>query len=99
MKKLCASLAVAYCAVAVVSALWQHSGTLNYEDFTRAIRSNDLSALRELAGQPGASRVQSSLRATPLHYAATYGSTEAVRILLAAGADPNARNQQDATPL
>jgi len=36
---------------------------------------------------------------TLLHYAATFGCVESVRILLDSGADPNARNKGDATPL
>ena len=36
---------------------------------------------------------------TPLMYAAAFGSVEAVRLLIDAGADVNARNGFDATPL
>jgi ankyrin repeat protein len=68
-------------------------------DFARAIRANDLSALRKLAVSPAAVNEPDKLKGTPLHYAAIYGSAEAVRILLSAGADTKARNQAGATPL
>ena len=67
------------------------------EDFARAIRANDLKALRQITKEDTASR--DPLGWTPLHYAALYGSPEAVRIVLEAGADPNARNQSQVTPL
>ncbi len=37
--------------------------------------------------------------ATPLHFAARYGTAESVRVLIAAGGDPNARNLHGETPL
>ena len=70
-----------------------------FTQFAQLIRTNDLTALRTLAASPGAGDVVDNLKNTPLHYAATYGSPEAVRILLKAGADPKARNQAGATPL
>jgi len=36
---------------------------------------------------------------TPLHYAALYGSDDAVQIILDRGGDPNSRTQSGATPL
>jgi ankyrin repeat protein len=68
------------------------------EDFIKAIRANDLTILKSLA-KTGIAEVRDRLDSTPLHYAALYGSTESVRILLEAGADPNARNRSQATPL
>ena len=68
-------------------------------DFARAIRADNLTALRKLASSPGAANTADRMKATPLHYAAIYGSPEAVRILLRAGADPKARNESAATPL
>ncbi len=47
----------------------------------------------------GLAGVHDNLDWTPLHYAALYGSTEAVRVLLSAGSNPNARNRAGATPL
>ena len=85
-------MAAVVCAASVV-------GAASPEDFARAIRGNDLTALRRLASTPAAANIENNLHSRPLHYAAIYGSAEAVRILLEAGADPNARNQQEATPL
>jgi ankyrin repeat protein len=65
----------------------------------RAIRANDLTRLQALTKDASAVRTADRLNNTALHYAAIIGSAESVRILLAAGADPNARNSQDATPL
>jgi ankyrin repeat protein len=45
------------------------------EDAFRAIRANDLDALRHLPAN-----IKDRLNTTPLHYAALYGSTESVRI-------------------
>lgn len=66
----------------------------NADDVFRAIRANYLDALRRMPVN-----VQDRLNTTPLHYAALYGSTDAVRILLERGADVKARNKSEATPL
>jgi ankyrin repeat protein len=68
-------------------------------DFFRAIRANDVAALRLLAAGSEAVGVKDALGTTPLHYAATYGSTESVRILLEHGADVRARTTVEVTPL
>ena len=68
------------------------------EDYLRTIRANNLQALQEMS-RSGVAAVRDGLDWTPLHYAALYGSPAAMRILLAAGADPNARNRFKATPL
>lgn len=101
MRKLWAGLAAAaVCLVALLTApINQAAGAANFSDFARAIRSNDLTILRKLASDPGAASLPNKLKDTPLHYAALYGSTEAIRILLAAGADPKVRNQAGASPL
>ncbi|MGI8958839.1 MAG: ankyrin repeat domain-containing protein [Bryobacteraceae bacterium] len=57
------------------------------------------SALQKLASSPEAANLLDKLKGTTLRYAAIYGSPEAVRILLTAGADPKFRNQAGATPL
>lgn len=64
------------------------------DEVFRAIRANDLDTLRKAPVD-----VKDRLNNTPLHYAALYGSTESVRILLDRGADVKARNKSDATPL
>ena len=68
------------------------------DPYYQAIRSNDLATLQSLMKSAGV-RQKDSRGTTPLHFAAAYGSADAVRMLLAAGADPNARNAFDATPL
>ena len=67
-------------------------------DILKGIRSNNLGALREMNHQE-LTGTRDRLGWTPLHYAALYGSEEAVRILLGAGGDPNVRNQSGVTPL
>ncbi len=68
------------------------------EEYFRAIRGNDLASLKALC-KPGIGGTRDRLDWTPLHFAALYGSTDAVRIILEAGGDPNARNKSRATPL
>jgi ankyrin repeat protein len=84
MKKFCALLAAAFCAAAI-------AGAASSEEFARAIRANDLTALRELASTPTAANLENNVHSRPLHYAAIYGSAEAVRILLEAGASSRQR--------
>ncbi len=67
--------------------------------FFRAIRENDLPALRTLAADPAAVNTPDARGMTPLHAAALLGSAESVEILLAAGADVQARSTMGATPL
>ena len=67
------------------------------EDFFRVIRAGDSAALIKLSAN--SVNVKDRLDTTPLHYAALYGNTESVRILLEHGADVKARNKSDATPL
>ncbi|HTX37653.1 MAG TPA: ankyrin repeat domain-containing protein [Bryobacteraceae bacterium] len=84
-------LAVCLAAAAVQAA---HAG-----DLFQSIRANNLPAMRRqlTAGQTAGAR---DSHGTPaLLYAAAFGSAEAVHLLLESGADPNARNGLDATPL
>jgi ankyrin repeat protein len=66
--------------------------------YYQTIRNNDLAALQALVRAVGANQ-KDKRGTTSLHYAAAYGSVEAMRMLLAAGADPDAKNDFDATPL
>ena len=68
------------------------------EEYFRAIRANDLATLQTLC-KPGVAGVRDRLDWTPLHFAALYGSADAVKMILEAGGDPNARNKSQATPL
>ena len=52
-----------------------------------------------LTTQPGARDVRTAQGSTPLHLAATNPDISALTALLAAGADPNARDGDGATPL
>ncbi len=63
------------------------------------LRANDLIWLRTQVKDPSFLTTKDSRRNTPLLFAALQGSPEAVSILLAAGADPNAANALGLTPL
>jgi ankyrin repeat protein len=64
------------------------------------LRSGDTAAFRRaLAAAPAAATRQGADGITPLMYAALYGTVDEVRALLAAGADPNIRNEAGATAL
>ena len=66
--------------------------------FQRAIRTDDLAALRVLVAGEGVD-ARDALGQTPLMLAAAFGSVEAVRVLLAAGADARAASSSGATAL
>ncbi len=68
------------------------------ERFYQAIRNDELSTLRGLVK---ASTVNSKdqRESTPLMYAAAYGSVDAMKLLIGAGADVNAKNSFAATAL
>lgn len=67
------------------------------QDLFTAVRLNQLDAIRnapkEAVNAPGRYGL------TPLHYAAAFGSLEAIETLVARGADVNAKDPRDATPL
>ncbi|HET8824023.1 MAG TPA: ankyrin repeat domain-containing protein, partial [Terriglobales bacterium] len=85
--------------VLVAVALSSAAAVPKIEDIDQTIRSNDLVKLRQLVSSREMANVRSGLKATPLHYAAMYGSVEALQFLLEKGADVNASNQSGATPL
>lgn len=86
-----------------LAALWTlalpASAEVKTDDVFQAIRANDLGALESLLKNPGAANVRGRMETTPLQFAASEGSIEAMRMLIAAGADVNARNKTEATPL
>ena len=78
----------------VLTAHAQETGT----PFYPAIRGNDLGAVRALVQKSGVN-AKDSRGTTPLMYAAAVGSVDALKLLIEAGADVNAKNAFDATAL
>jgi len=78
-------------------------------DFTLldfAVLANDVALVErylhrgfDLKGTPGMESAHLSDGGTTLHLAAAFGSSDATQVLLAAGADPNARTAMGITPL
>jgi ankyrin repeat protein len=74
------------------------SGTPTAEQMFAAIRANQLDELKRLASAGGAN-AKDKLQTTPLHYAALYGNAASMKVLLEAGADPNALDNRNGTAL
>jgi ankyrin repeat protein len=68
------------------------------ESFYQAIRNNDVGTLRTLLKNADAN-TKDKRGTTPLMMAAAYGSSDAMNILVTAGADVNAKNDFGATAL
>src|SRR5689334_24021721 len=65
-----------------------------------ALRAGDKLAFKKLLGEnPKAANMKGPGGSTPLMYAALYGDSDSVRLLLDSGADPNLRNEAGATAL
>jgi ankyrin repeat protein len=96
------------CAVVATALLVLFSALLSSADaahvqttgtpFYQAIRNNDISVLRDLIRSSGVD-TRDRRGTTPLMYAAAVGSLDAMKRLLEAGADVNAKNAFDATAL
>src|ERR1700676_5229300 len=63
------------------------------DDLYKAIRANDLARLRSLVHNTPDSNTKGGRGETPLMYAAVVGSLDAMKFLIAKGADVNARNE------
>jgi len=66
--------------------------------FYQVVRNNDIASLRTLLKTSDVN-LRDKRGATPLMYASAFGSLDAMKLLLAAGADVNAKNAFDATAL
>ena len=65
-----------------------------------AVRGQDITRVRKMmAANPDLAKSSDGHGATALHHAAAYGTVDIVKLLLDQGADINARNSRDATPL
>jgi ankyrin repeat protein len=84
---------------ASVFLIFQAGSAATPEEVFRAIRDNDLATLKQLVSKKEDAGLADSRGTTPLHYAAALGSVESVKLLIEAGADVQARNAMDATPL
>ena len=102
---------VAVCRVAIFvlpAGLWRiaflvFAGCLvsfatDVSPFYLPIRNNDVAALKELLRTRGP-KARDARGNSPLMYAAALGTPDVLRLLLDAGADPNAANELGATPL
>ena len=85
-----------FCAVGLGS--WSTQAQNIGDRFYQAIRSDDIAAVRTLATSE-AVNTPDNHGTTPLMYAAAAGSTEAMKLLLDRGANPNAKNAFGATAL
>ena len=102
---------VAVCRVAIFvlpAGLWRiafllFAGCLvgfatDVSPFYLPIRNNDVAALKQLLRTRGP-KARDARGNSPLMYAAALGTTDVLRLLLDAGADPNAANELGARPL
>ena len=65
-----------------------------------AVRGQDTSAAKKLLHEdPELAKAKDHSDSTPLHHAAGFGNTETIKLLLDNGADVNAKNRLEGTPL
>jgi ankyrin repeat protein len=86
------------CAVLLLLEITGLAAGASSDDYYKAVRANDLAQLKSLISA-GDVNVKDRRGATPLMYAASVGSVDAVKLLLAAGADAKVKNSFDATAL
>lgn len=76
-----------------------NQGRKDDPEFVRALLRHGAKATDRRVGDPGETAGVGALNATALHYAAKAGFLETIKVLLAHGADPDARDSRDRTPL
>ena len=88
------------CCVAIVVSLCANlSAEVTARDLYQTIRQDDLQRLQSFLAAETAVDLRDTRGNTPLMHAAAIGSIQAMHVLLKAGADVNAKNGLDATPL
>src|ERR1700686_1076712 len=87
------------CALLLALTGLVYAGDVTSRDFYIAIRENDLALLKAMTASAAAVNLRDPRGATPLMHAAAVGSVEAMKLLLKAGADVNAKNGLDTTAL
>src|SRR5258708_54720 len=92
---MCQRFLSALCVLAFVASAFAQDPS---DRFYQAIRNDDLSTLRALLKTSDAN-LKDQKETTPLMYAAAFGSVDAMKILLDAGADVNAKNALSVSPL
>src|SRR5436190_2946203 len=75
------------------------SAEFSPRDVYQAIRQNDIARLEAFVASGASVDLRDARGTTPLMHAAAIGSIEAMRRLMKAGADVNAKNGLDATAL
>lgn len=76
-----------------------NQGRKDDPDFVRALLEHGARATDRRVGDPGETGGVGALNATALHYAAKAGFLQTVTVLLEYGADPDARDSRNRTPL
>ncbi len=86
------------CFAALLSCVWL-LGEVTPREFYQAIRANDLAKIQQFLDAGTSADLRDTRGTTPLMHAAAIGSIDAMRLLMKAGADVNAKNGLDATAL
>jgi ankyrin repeat protein len=85
--------------VLLISVVALNGADPTSSNWYQAIRNNDLSSIKRMASSRPALEIRDARGTTPLMYAAAVGSVEALNVLLKAGAEVNAKNGLNVTPL
>ena len=87
-----------FAALVTAAACWAAANQVS-DDFYTAIRTNDLSRLSALVREGADVNAKDAHGETPLMYAATVGSLDAMKFLIEKGADVNVQNNFGSTAL